>query len=127
MRDIIKRHKIKSEFIINVDESAFFWEYLPRKVLCNRFSSKSRCFRRGYHQNRSTLVLGCTAAGTLLRPSLILKRVSPYFLQTDDDIGLLVLNSKSGWMDEANFLLWLEKILIPHVNGNQALLIMDSY
>lgn len=127
MKEIIKKYKIKPQYIINVDESPFFWENLPRKVLCDKFGSKAKAFNRAYHHNRSTLFLGCTGAGTMLRPTLILKRAYLYFLQADNDIGLLILNHKTGWMEEINFLIWIEKILFPYVKDNNALLLMDSY
>ncbi len=72
-------------------------------------------------------MLAAAADGSILRPTLILKRTKPYFLQEDNDIGLWITHSKSGWLDEVNMLVWIEKILIPYVGNNQCLLLMDSY
>jgi len=38
-----------------------------------------------------------------------------------------MMNTKNGWMNEVTIKAWLERILIAYVNGNQCLLLMDSY
>ena len=127
MRDTVKKFKIKPKYIINMDETPFYWEYLPRKIITRKLAKKSKAWKRGYHQVRSTVVL-CTAAdGTILRPSIILKRQAEYSLCRANNINLLLLNSKSGWMDEENMLKWLKEILFPYVQKNPCLLLMDSY
>ena len=127
MKQIIRKYNIKPEFIVNVDESPFFWEYLPRKVISSKFTKRTSIWKRNYHHNRSAVVLASTASGHLLRPSLILKRTTPYQLRVENDIDLQLLHSKDGWMDERNFLLWLDNVFLPHVKSNQVLLLMDSF
>jgi len=127
MKEVVSKFKIQDKYIINLDETPFFWEYLPRKVVCSKFSKACSAWKRGYHHQRSTLALAVTASGDVLRPTLILKRTTPYYLQGDNDISLLVLNSKKGWMDENNMVDWIDKVLMPYVQDAEALLIMDSY
>jgi len=38
-----------------------------------------------------------------------------------------MLHTKNGWMNQSAMKIWLESVLIPYVNGNPALLLMDSY
>lgn len=127
MRKIISQHKIKAENIINLDETPFFWDYLPKKIVCSKFSQQAASYKRGYHHRRSTVTLAVTANGEILRPCLVLKRKTPYFLQTENDINLLLLQTESGWMEENSIITWIDRILIPHIKDKPSLLLMDSY
>jgi len=40
MKGVIKKYKIKPEFIINMDETPFYWESLPHKVVTPTLSTK---------------------------------------------------------------------------------------
>ena len=57
MKTLISRYKIKPEHIINLDKTPFFWEYLPRKIVCNKFSKRAAAYKRGDHHRRSTVTL----------------------------------------------------------------------
>ena len=127
MREIIKKHKIEAKYIINLDETPLFWEYLPRKIVCSKFSSKCSAWKRGYDHSRSTVALAVTGNGKALRPTLILKRTTPYHLQVDNDIALLTLHNKKGWMEETLMLEWIDRVLLPYVKNAHALLLMDSF
>lgn len=127
MKKTIKDYKIKQEYIVNFDETPVFWEYLPRKVVVPKMSSRAKGWKRGYHHARSTLALAASASGILLRPMLILKRVTPYYLNCENDIDLLVSNSKNGWNNETLMLQWLQRIFLPYVGENECLLMFDSY
>ena len=127
MNNFIKKEKIDKKFIVNMDETPFYWEYLPRKILTRKMTPKACAWKRGYHNTRSTVVLASTANGTLLNPSLILKRKTPYQLQQKNDIDLLMLNTDNRWMTEATMITWLEKIFLPYVGKNKCLLLIDSY
>ena len=110
-----------------MDETPFYWEYLPRKIVCSKLSRKCTSWRRNYHNQRSTVALSVTATGRILRPTLILKRTTPYNLRVNNRINLLTLHSKKGWMDETNMITWIDKVLVPYVKSSQALLLVDSY
>ena len=127
MKDIIKKNKIQPQFVLNMDETPFYWEYLPRKVASRKLDSKARGWKKGYHQTRSTIALTTAADGTVLRPLLIVKRMTPYILQRRNKINMLLLNSESGWMTEQIMLKWIEEVLFPYVGNNNCLLLMDSF
>lgn len=127
MLKTIKDYKIKDQYIINLDETPVFWEYLPRKTITPTLSSKAKGWKRNYHKTRSTLALAATAGGDLLRPMLILKRTTPYFLQAENDIDLLITQAQNGWMKQELMLQWLQRIFLPYVGENQCLLLFDSY
>lgn len=42
MKQIIKRFNIQTENVITLDESPFYWEYLPKKMICNQYWSKTQ-------------------------------------------------------------------------------------
>ena len=63
----------------------------------------------------------------MLRPTMILKRKTPYTLQCKNDIDLLITNSDNGWMNSEILIEWFNKILIPYVGKNHCLLLYDSY
>jgi len=110
-----------------MDETPFFWEYLPRRVATRKLSKTTKGWKRGYDHSRSTLTLAITAAGTFLRPCLVLKRKSAYELQATNDIGLWLTHTANGWMSSETTIGWLKEILIPYVNSRQCLLMFDSY
>ena len=68
-----------------------------------------------------------TAAGDVLRPMLVLKRKTPYFLRADNKINLMVANSSDGWVNEDIIVQWLQSVLLPYVKNNVCLLLWDSY
>jgi len=110
-----------------MDETPFYWEYLPRKVVTKKLTSKSCGWKRGYNHLRSTIVLATTADGQILRPSLILKRQTEYRLKRPIDINMLILNSINGWMNKDLMIIWLEEVLFPCVKTEPCLLLVDSY
>ena len=127
VKDEIKRYNIKESMVINMDESPFFWEYLPRKVLAPKMSKTATGWKKGFSHARSTLILGVTADSQMLRPSLVLKRKTRYILQRENDIGLLLMNSNNGWLDEDIAIEWLTKVLLPYVKKEHCLLLWDSF
>ena len=126
MYDTIDKYKIRESMIINMDESPYFWEYLPRNILASKLSKCAYGWKRGFHNIRSTLILAAAADGTLLRPSLILNRSTPYILKCNNEIDLL-LNSPNGWNNTQLTKKWIEKILVPYVKNEHCLLVWDSF
>lgn len=126
-RETIILKKIKPSMIINMDETPLFWEYLPNKVIAPKMAKNARGWKRSYHQCRSTLTLAVAADGTMLRPTLILKRKEPYILRCHNDIDLLIQNSENGWAKSELIVEWLERVLIPYVRKENCLLIWDSF
>ena len=110
-----------------MDETPLFYEYLPTKVVDIKGSKNISTWKGGLEKKKATLILGVTATGSLLKPSLILARKTRYNLTTRNRIGMKFFGTKNGWIDSATMILWLEEILIPHVDKNKTLLVLDSY
>jgi len=127
VNEVITKFKIPKCRIINMDESPYFWEYLPRRILAPKLSGVATCWKRGYHNCRSTLTLAIAADGTFLRLLLILQRKTPYSLKCSNEIYMIVSNTKNGWANEETIIEWINKILLPYVNGEHCMLLWDSY
>jgi len=126
-KELIKQFKIKESMIINMDESPYFWEYMPRKIIAPQLSKSAFGWKRGFHNYRSTLILAASAEGHFLRPGLVLKRKTRYSLKCEDDINLYLTQSENGWVTEEIVIDWLKNVLIPHIKEEHCLLIWDSY
>ena len=125
--EIIKANKIDPSMIINMDESPFYWEYLPKKVVVPKMQKNASGWKRNFHNHRSTLTLAVAANGAMLRPGLVVKEKKPYVLKCENDINLLVQHSENGWANEVTIIEWLQKILLPYVKTQNCLLIWDTY
>jgi len=56
VKDAISKYKIQNSMIINMDESPYFWEYLPRKVICSSTLSKvAEGWKKNYYHERQPL------------------------------------------------------------------------
>jgi len=95
-KETIKRLKIPPSRIFNMDETPYYWEYLPRKIVAPTLSKVATGWKRGYHNCRSTLILTIAADGSMLRPSLILQRKTPYILKCQNEINMEIMNSVNG-------------------------------
>ena len=104
-----------------------YWQYLPRKVVYKKGSKVVPSMKTGFDHKRSTVTLACTAWGDLLKPALILRRKTDYRLKCENKIDILLQKSDNGWSNTKTFTEWIEKILLPFIENNECLLIMDSY
>jgi len=82
-KEEIKNFNRKPEFIINMDETPYYWDYLPRKIVTPKLCKQAQGWKRNYYNSRSTLLLSVTASEKVLRPTLILKREAPYYLKCE--------------------------------------------
>ena len=113
--------------VINMDESPYYWEYLPGKVVAPKLAKQATGWKQGYHHSRSTLILGVSANGTMLRPALVVKSEKRYTLWCKNEIDMLIMNSSNGWVNEELVIEWLKKILLPYVGKEKCLLLWDSF
>ena len=127
MKNIIQKKKIEKRFIINFDETPFYWEHIPKKVVTRKMTKTCKGFKKGYQHSRSTVGLTVTANGEVLRPMLILRRKQPYILKIDNKINLFMCNSPDGWANEEIIIKWLDSVLLPYVKNNECLLLWDTY
>lgn len=68
-----------------------------------------------------------TASGTLLRPSLILKRKACPELKVENKLGMKFFATENAWTNSSKMKLWLEEVLFDFVLDNKSLLNLDSY
>ncbi|VEL21569.1 unnamed protein product [Protopolystoma xenopodis] len=62
----------------------------------------------GNEKNRYSVVLGCAADGTKLKPMLIFKRKT--FPKEEIPDGILLHMHEKGWMDTDGMQIWFKKI-----------------
>jgi hypothetical protein len=128
IRHIKEEHDIQDEFIINMDETPLFYEYLARKTIAVKGQKSVAIWKHGYEKKMISLILTITAAGGLLPPSIILHRKTEYKLKCRNKIGLTCFsNEESAWMNEVVMLQYLNQIIFPYVKDRPGIIIFDSY
>jgi len=105
----------------------FFWEFIPRKVVAPTLSKSAFRWKHGFHHKRSTLILGATAGGQLLKPTLILKQKTLFYLQTDNDISLYQCRSENGWINDDLIIKSIDSLLLPYIKEEHCLFLWDSF
>jgi hypothetical protein len=119
--------KIEDKYIINMDETPVYHEYLNKKILAPKGQKRVETFKHGKDKKKTSLILAITADGGMLAPAIILDRVTSYKLKCRNRIGLQVYNTPSGWMNEQVMLEWLKDVVYPYVKNNYGILVVDSY
>ena len=126
-KQTIKKFNIPNSLILNMDETPYYWEYLPRKIITPKLCKVAAGWKRGYQHCRSTLMLTVAADGTFLRPALILQRKTPYILKCNNEINMEIMNSNNGWADENVVIKWIKDVILPYVKDNHCMLLWDTY
>jgi hypothetical protein len=124
IKEFKAKENINERFILNMDETPVFHEYLSQKVVAIRGEGRVEAWRQGKEKKKTSLILTISAAGDMLDPGIILDRETSYKLKCRNRIGLKIFTSSSGWMNEAVMLQWL---IYPWVGQNKGILIFDSY
>jgi len=110
-----------------MDETPYYWEYLPRKIITPKLCKVAAGWKRGYQHCGSILMLTVAADGTFLRPALILQRKTPYILKCNNEINMEIMNSNNGWADENVVIKWIKDVILPYVKDNHCMLLWDTY
>jgi len=126
---IIERKQIEPKYIINMDETPLYYEYLPKKVVEVKGKKDVATWKGELNKKRCTLNLAITSSGIILKPSLILPRKTRYMLTVRNKLDMKIYGTEAanGWMDSVTMKLWLEEVIFPFVGENETLLILDSY
>lgn len=127
VQDLITKYRILPRDLINVDETPMFWEYLPKRIVFKKNEKVVPSYKTANSYKRSTLLLACNAQGDLLPPALVLKRATPYQLQCQNRVNLLLQTTVNGWTTSISFIDWIEKVLAPYIQQRHCLLLLDSY
>ena len=113
--------------IINMDETAIFFDYNIRTVekKGTKFVTRAQV---GDEKRKITCVITVTASGTILRPLIIHNNKEILQLTSEDfSTNPIFVWTKNGWMDTDVMLVWFKKILLPHIKRKRTLLIFDSF
>jgi len=124
---LTKKYQILPCNIINPDETPMYWEFLPRHIVFPKGAKIVPNWKSSNSHKRSTLLLECTSEGSMLRPTLILKRDTPYTLRCNNSINLLIQNIENDWTTSSSFKDWIRDALAPYLQGKHGILIIDSY
>jgi len=122
-----EKYKILPYDIINADETPMFWEYLPHHIVFPNGSKIVPSWKTSYRYKRSTILLACNSEGNMLRPTLVLKRATPYTLKCSNNINLLLQSTENGWITSMSFKEWIKEVIVPHLQGRHGILLIDSY
>ena len=100
----------------NADETAFCTSMACRKVLAKRGAREVHETSGGTGREYYTVLGAGAADGTRLPPFILYKGRHLYQRWTDGGpAGAVYGVSDSGWMEDANFANWLEKMYVPAV------------
>jgi len=121
--------QIQPEFIINVDETPLFYEYLPKRTVEKKDTRDVKTWKTGRDKKLRTLILAITKTGLVLKPSLILPRKTRYELELRNRLGMKVYRTTSAnvWMNSPTMILWLQEVLKLYVGDNQILLLLGNF
>ena len=79
-------------------------------------------------KNRITATLCCTASGKMLPPFVVFKgKTKRGIKKVPVPHGVVCTTQAKGWMDEERMLEWIQKVWAPYVDGNRALLSLDTF
>lgn len=127
---VMGRFHIEPQNIYNVDETGITTVQKPVKVIAKKGTKQVGSITS---QERGTLVTMClavNAVGNTVPPMFIFPRLKfqDYFVR-DGPVGCIGSGNKSGWMQEADFLIFV-KHFSKHANPsetNKVLLILDNH
>jgi hypothetical protein len=130
IRQVIQRHSIPQENIVNGDETNCDWSPPPKKTL-SREGANSVAANSTSSSQRCTALLCVTAAGTKLPPFVIFSGTKNGRIKNKELVGLLGYPTglvytcqKCAWMDEPTMLEWLEFVWKPFVESREGLCLL---
>ena len=109
------------ELMINVDETAINYKYVPSKTLAEKGCGKNNVANMKVRHECITAVLGITAAGQKL-PILFILPGQPDGTITNEEIpnlpdGHFFITQRNAWMDGNVWEYYVEHVLTPFVAG----------
>ena len=116
------------DFICNMDETPVFLDLLPSKVIDRKGKKSINVRTTASEKNRITATLCCTASGKMLPPFVIFKGKTKRGLKkVTVPKGVVCTTQAKAWMDEERMLEWIDKVWLPYVGENPALLCLDTF
>jgi len=122
------------DYVINMDETAVPFDMTSDITLETKGAKTVTIRSTGSEKKRATVSIAITASGRVLEPMIIFKgeksgRIAtkelPHFQQCAK-----YTCQKNAWMDEPNFVEWIDKILVPYIattpEGIVPVLVLDQ-
>jgi hypothetical protein len=130
IRQVIKRHNIAPDNIVNGDETNCDWAPTPKKTL-NREGANTVGAQAPTSSQRCSTLLCVTAAGNKLPPFIIFSGTKQGTIKRKELVqltgypaGNLYTCQKCAWMDEETMLEWVELVWKPFVETRVGLLLL---
>ena len=110
--------------IINMDETAIFFDYNIHTVekKGTKFVTRAQV---GDEKRKITCVITVTGRGTILRPLIIHNK--EILISEGFSTNPIFVWTKNSWMDTDVMLVWLKKMLLPHIKRKSTLLIFYKF
>ena len=126
-RDFISRNRrrLEPDFIMNMDETPFYFDNVPSKTVDIVGSKSVRVLTTKSYKKRCTVVLGISNCGVFLRTMVIFKGKRKLNLVHPDSI--IVRVQEKAWMDERLMIKWMELCVRPFTERKPAILVLDSF
>ena len=119
-------HKFSSDMIINMDETPLYFDMPSSHTVSKKGLREVRIRSTGAEKRRLTVILACTAAGSMLPPMVIFKgKRALKNIRTPK--GVIVRVQKKAWNDSALTKLWVQKVLSSCTKNKHALLVWDTF
>ena len=116
------------DYVCNMDETPVFHDLVPSKVVDSKGKKTINVRTTASEKNRVTVTLCCTASGEMLSPFVVFKgKTKRGIKKVSVPHGVVCTTQAKGWMDEERMLEWIQKVWAPYVDGNRALLTLDTF
>ena len=116
------------DYVCNMDETPVFLDLVPSRVVDRKGKKTINVRTTASEKNRITATLCCTASGKMLPPFVVFKgKTKRGIKKVPVPHGVVCTTQAKGWMDEERMLEWIQKVWTPYVDGNRALLSLDTF
>ena len=127
--EVIRRHNLIANYIWNVDETGITTVQTPDRVIAKRGTKQVEVMTSGERGSLVSVACAVNAIGNTIPPMFVFPRIryADHFVR-DGPVGSIGSGNKSGWMQEADFIIFL-KHFANHIKVNpekKVLLIMDN-
>lgn len=128
---IIEDNNISASNILNADETSICFDMPTNYTLETKGASDVEIKTSNRNKQCVTLMLAIKSDGTRLPPLIIFKEpkgvIGPRVIKTIDPRGMVVVASKTGWMNSALFNVWCSSVIAPAIADEKHCLFLDRF
>lgn len=130
LANVLDRYKFEPQDIYNMDETGVTTVHKPDRIVTRRGMRQVGALTSGERGTLVTITVAVNAIGNAIPVMFVFPRVhyQPHFIR-DGPLGCIGAGNKSGWMEEREFLLFLEHFK-RHSNASlehKVLLTLDNH